>query len=262
MLENLELAIRAAYKAGIEIIDVYSTSFQVELKSDKTPLTEADKRAHRVIADELKSTDLPVLSEEGRDIRFEERSNWNRFWMVDPLDGTKEFIKRNGEFTVNIALIENQEPVMGVIYVPVTQTLYFGLEGKGAFKINKFNAALGSIEDWIAEARPLPIREGERPFTAVGSRSHPSKETTEFLNDLTKKHGQLNLVSMGSSLKICLVAEGAADIYPRFAPTMEWDTAAGHGIAIAAGKDIIDYRTGKRMKYNKEDLLNNWFIVR
>lgn len=262
MVENLELAIQAAYKAGIEIIDVYSSSFEVELKSDKTPLTEADKRAHRVIVNELKSTDFPVLSEEGRDIPYEERKNWNRFWMVDPLDGTKEFIKRNGEFTVNIALIENQQPVMGVIYVPVTQTLYFGLEGKGSFKIDKFNGALGNIEDWISEARVLPIREANRPFTAVGSRSHPSQETTEFLNDLTRKHGQLNLVSMGSSLKICLVAEGAADIYPRFAPTMEWDTAAGHGIALAAGKDMIDQSTGKRMKYNKEDLLNNWFIVR
>ena len=262
MLENLELAIQAAYKAGIEIIDVYGSSFQVELKSDKTPLTEADKRAHRVIVNELKSTDFPVLSEEGRDIPYEERKNWKRFWMVDPLDGTKEFIKRNGEFTVNIALIEDQKPIMGVIYVPVTQTLYCGLEGKGAFKIAKFNGALGNVEDWISEARPLPILEGERPFTAVGSRSHPSKETTEFLDDLTKKYGQLNLVSMGSSLKICLVAEGAADIYPRFAPTMEWDTAAGHGIVLAAGKDIIDHSTGERMKYNKEDLLNNWFIVR
>jgi 3'(2'), 5'-bisphosphate nucleotidase len=262
MLENLQLAIGAAYKAGLEIIDVYSSSFEVELKSDKTPLTEADKRAHNTIATELKGSEYPILSEEGRDIPYTERKNWSTFWMVDPLDGTKEFIKRNGEFTVNIALIEDQKPVMGVIYVPVTQTLYFGLEGKGAFKIAKFNGALGNVEDWIADARELPIREAERPFTAVGSRSHPSQETTDFLNKLTKKHGQLNLVSMGSSLKICLVAEGAADIYPRFAPTMEWDTAAGHGIALAAGKDIIDHNTGKRMKYNKENLLNNWFIVR
>lgn len=262
MLENLELAIQAAYKAGIEIIDVYSSSFQVELKSDKTPLTEADKRAHRVIVEELKNTEFPVLSEEGRDIPYQERKNWSRFWMVDPLDGTKEFVKRNGEFTVNIALIENEEPVMGVIYIPVTQTLYFGLKNRGAYKIDKFNGSVGDVEDWMAEGRTLPISEGKRPFTAVGSRSHPSQETTEFLNELTKKHGQLNLVSMGSSLKICLVAEGAADIYPRFAPTMEWDTAAGHGIALAAGKDIMDHSTGERMKYNKENLLNNWFIVR
>jgi len=261
MLDNLELAIRASYKAGIEIIDVYSSSFEVELKSDKTPLTEADKRAHKTIAEELSSTQIPILSEEGRHIPFNERKEWSRFWMVDPLDGTKEFIKRNGEFTVNIALIENQKPLMGIIYVPVTQTLYFGLEGKGAYKIDKFNGALGGVEEWIEAARKLPIQEGDRHFTAVGSRSHPSPETTEFLNELTKKHGQLNLVSMGSSLKICLVAEGAADIYPRFAPTMEWDTAAGHGIALAAGKDIVDHSTGKRMKYNKENLLNNWFVV-
>jgi len=261
MLENLELAITAAYKAGIEIINVYSSSFDVELKSDKTPLTEADKRAHNAIVAELKDSDLPVLSEEGRDIPYNERKHWDRFWMVDPLDGTKEFIKRNGEFTVNIALIEDQIPTMGVIYVPVTQTLYFGLKTKGSYKIDKFNGALGGVEDWIENGKRIPIEEGARPFTAVGSRSHPSQETTDFLNNLTRKHGQLNLVSMGSSLKICLVAEGAADIYPRFAPTMEWDTAAGHGIAIAAGKDIIDHDTGRRIKYNKENLLNNWFIV-
>lgn len=262
MLDNLELAIVAAYKAGIEIIDVYSTSFDVELKSDKTPLTEADTRAHKTIAGELKKSGLPILSEEGRDIPYKERKNWNKFWMVDPLDGTKEFIKRNGEFTVNIALIENGEPVMGVIYVPVMQTLYFGTQTTGAHKIDTFNGALGDINVWLKVSRELPIEEKGRPFTAVGSRSHPSPETTEFLNELTREHGQLNLVSMGSSLKICLVAEGAADIYPRFAPTMEWDTAAGHGIALAAGKDIIDHRTGSRMKYNKENLLNNWFIVR
>ena len=262
MLKNLEKAILAAYRAGIEIIDVYGSSFEVELKSDKTPLTEADLRAHKKIVEELKESDLPILSEEGRDIPYNERRAWKKFWMVDPLDGTKEFIKRNGEFTVNIALIEDQKPIMGVIYVPVTQTLYFGLEGKGAFKIAKFNGALGGVNDWIEDGKEIPIKEDSRPFTAVGSRSHPSQETTDFLNELTKEHGQLNLVYMGSSLKICLVAEGAADIYPRFAPTMEWDTAAGHGIALASGKDIIDHSTGKRMKYNKENLLNNWFIVR
>lgn len=260
-LENLELAIKAAHKAGLEILDVYNTPFEVELKSDHSPLTEADKRAHLAISEILENTGLPILSEEGKHIGFDERKDWKKFWMVDPLDGTKEFIKRNGEFTVNIALIEEREPIMGIIYVPVTQTLYFGANSLGAYKIDRFNPRLGDLNTWMMDAQKLPIEEESRPYTAVGSRSHPSQETSDFLDELAKKHGMISMVSMGSSLKICLVAEGAADIYPRFAPTMEWDTAAGHGIVLAAGKDIIDHSTGERMLYNKENLLNNWFIV-
>ncbi|MCA1762003.1 MAG: 3'(2'),5'-bisphosphate nucleotidase CysQ, partial [Flavobacteriales bacterium] len=243
----LETAIFAAYQAGLEIIDVYGSAFDVELKDDKTPLTEADKRAHNTIAKGLASTAIPILSEEGKEISYEERKGWFRFWMVDPLDGTKEFVKRNGEFTVNIALIENGTPVMGVIYVPVTRTLYFGNTELGSFKLPEFNGGVGDLNEWISQGRKLPIDEGTRTYTVVGSRSHLSDETKAFVNKITAERGEVTMVSMGSSLKICLVAEGAADIYPRFAPTMEWDTAAGHAILKGAGKELLDYTTNAPM---------------
>ena len=258
----IEIAITAAYKAGQEILKVYDTAFDVEHKDDRSPLTLADKKAHEVIVEYLKKTEIPILSEEGRSIEYEERKSWKRFWMVDPLDGTKEFIKRNGEFTVNIALIENGVSVSGVIYVPVTGDLYFAISRKGAYKIEKFNSPNGSMEEWIASAKKLPSSSENRVYTVVGSRSHKSPETSDYMQSLTEEHGELNIVSMGSSLKICLVAEGVADIYPRFAPTMEWDTAAGHAIAKESGKEIYDHKTGKTMVYNKENLLNNWFIVK
>lgn len=258
----IEIAINAAYHAGQEILKVYDTAFNVEHKDDRSPLTLADKRAHEVIVEYLTQTDIPILSEEGRSIEFDERKSWKRFWMVDPLDGTKEFVKRNGEFTVNIALIENGISVSGVIYVPVTGDLYFAISQKGAYKIKSFKSPDAHIEDYIASAKKLPAEIEIRPYTVVGSRSHKSPETSDYMQDLTIKHGELDIVSMGSSLKICLVAEGVADIYPRFAPTMEWDTAAGHAIAKEAGKEIYDQTTGKTMVYNKENLLNNWFIVK
>ncbi|HKL04155.1 MAG TPA: 3'(2'),5'-bisphosphate nucleotidase CysQ [Cryomorphaceae bacterium] len=257
----LETAIYAAYQAGLEIIDVYGSAFDVELKDDKTPLTEADKRAHERIAKLLITTEIPILSEEGKEIPFEDRKEWSRFWMVDPLDGTKEFVKRNGEFTVNIALIENGTPVMGVIYVPVTRTLYFSSES-GSYKFKEFNGDVGKLEDWISGSKKLPIEEGKRSYTVVGSRSHLSDETKAFVNELSAERGEVTMVSMGSSLKICLVAEGAADIYPRFAPTMEWDTAAGHAILKGAGKELFDYTTNAPMVYNRKNLLNNWFIAK
>jgi|SRR5690554_360227 len=258
----IEIAITAAYNAGLEILKVYDTAFDVEHKDDKSPLTLADKKAHEVIVEYLKQTQIPILSEEGRSIEYKERSLWKRFWMVDPLDGTKEFIKRNGEFTVNIALIENGISVAGVIYVPVTGDLYFAISRKGAYKIEKFNNPIAGMDQWIASAKKLPIQAENKAYTVVGSRSHKSPETSAYMESLTEEHGELNIVSMGSSLKICLVAEGVADIYPRFAPTMEWDTAAGHAIAKESGKEIYDQKTGQTMVYNKENLLNNWFIVR
>ena len=201
------------------------------------------------ICDLLSESGIPILSEEGKEIPYEERKNWNRLWIVDPLDGTKEFIKRNGEFTVNIALIENGKPSLGVIYVPVKNQLYTGAIGIGAEK--KENGRV--IQ--------MPIEQEKRKYRAVGSRSHMSVETEKFFDDLKTRHGEVEIVSMGSSLKICLVAEGTADVYPRFAPTMEWDTAAGHAIAGAAGKSLIDVKTNREMVYNREDLLNNWFVV-
>ncbi|NEN22032.1 3'(2'),5'-bisphosphate nucleotidase CysQ [Cryomorpha ignava] len=260
--EVMETAIATAYRAGLEILKVYDTPFDVEQKEDTSPLTLADRNAHEEIAAGLSQTQIPILSEEGRKIPFAERKEWTRFWMVDPLDGTKEFVKRNGEFTVNIALIENGISVAGVIYVPVTGVMYFGIPEKGAFKISKFNNQGAGLEKWIASAKKLPSSNQSRVYTVVGSRSHKSLETADFMDELSAEHGEINIVSMGSSLKICLVAEGVADIYPRFAPTMEWDTAAGHAIAKGAGKEIYDHSTGKPMVYNKENLLNNWFIVK
>ncbi len=246
----MELAEKAAIQGGKEILDVYhSDNFEVEKKGDQSPLTLADRKAHLAIMEVLEASGIPVLSEEGKEIPYEERKNWKRLWIVDPLDGTKEFIKRNGEFTVNIALIDNGIPLLGVIYVPVKNELYSGASGMGARKVQN------------GESIAIPIVQKARKYRAVGSRSHMSPETQNFLENLKKEHGEVEIVSMGSSLKICLVAEGTADVYPRFAPTMEWDTAAGHAIAKAAGKSLIDVKTNQEMVYNRKDLLNNWFVV-
>jgi 3'(2'), 5'-bisphosphate nucleotidase len=261
MKDLLSTAIRAAYEGGLEILDVYESDFAVETKDDKSPLTLADKRAHTKIAQILKPLELPVLSEEGKSIDFDERVAWKRFWMVDPLDGTKEFVKRNGEFTVNIALIEDGKAVGGVIYVPVKKDLYFGAVGLGSYKVEEYDGSAFDWDELTAEARKLPAANGSGKYRAVGSRSHMSPETEAFFERLKEEHGEIEIVSMGSSLKICLVAEGVADIYPRFAPTMEWDTAAGHAIAKGAGKNITDHETKQEMRYNKANLLNNWFIV-
>jgi len=261
-------AIIAAVMAGEEILSVYQNETEVYLKADKSPLTEADRRAHDMIVRTLEDTGLPLLSEEGRDIPFAERSVWRRFWLVDPLDGTKEFIKRNGEFTVNIAMIEKGMPVFGVVYAPVTGILYAGILGKGSFKTTISgeswkNAADG--DSWAIEilknADSLPLPAGNRPFTIVASRSHNSTETTAYIDTERMRHPDLELISIGSSLKICLVAEGSADTYPRFAPTMEWDTAAGHAVAAYAGKSAVTTDDAKPLQYNKENLTNPWFVV-
>jgi len=256
-------AILASIEAGKEILDVYVSAFEVELKDDKSPLTLADKRAHNVNVKMLKETGIPILSEEGRSLAFEERSQWSTMWIVDPLDGTKEFIKQNGEFTVNIALVEKGVPIMGVIYVPVDETLYFGADGLGAFRVEKAAhiKETDNLEDWMNKGIALPEKQ-ERPYTMVGSRSHMSDETAAFFDDIRKTHPDSEIISKGSSLKICMVAEGSADVYPRFAPTMEWDTAAGHGIAKAVGLEIYQANSVKPLEYNKEDLLNPWFIVK
>src|SRR5690606_5041073 len=257
--ELLLNAINAAIEAGKEILTVYSTEFQVENKADKSPLTEADKRAHQAIVKGLTSTNLPILSEEGKSIPYDERKSWKKFWMVDPLDGTKEFINKNGEFTVNIALIENQQATMGVIYVPVTQELYFSDEK--AYKINNITSAAHTLTDLINTANELPLKTERTDFVVVASRSHMSDETKTFIEEKETEHNSISLLSKGSSLKLCMVAENAADCYPRFAPTMEWDTAAGNAIINAAGGVVIDQTTQEKMKYNKENLLNNWFLA-
>lgn len=252
-----EICIQAAIEAGKAIIEVYnSDDFGIETKGDNSPLTKADKRANDIIINYLNKTAIPVLSEEEKDIPYTERSKWDKFWLVDPLDGTKEFIKRNGEFTVNIALIDNNVPVMGVVYVPVSGELYFGQQGKGAVKYE--NAAAGIAK---SKAISLPVHEKREKYTVVASRSHLSDDTQKFIHDLEKKHGKLDFISKGSSLKICMIAEGRADIYPRLGPTMEWDTAAGNAVILGMGGRIIRYDNNLDLTYNKKELLNPYFIV-
>jgi 3'(2'), 5'-bisphosphate nucleotidase len=261
-LQLLSTAINAALEAGKKILSVYSEEVKVELKEDRTPLTKADKLSHQSIVELLKSTGLPVLSEEGRDIPYFERSHWNKFWLVDPLDGTKEFIKRNGEFTVNIALIENGQPVLGVILVPASDVLYFGSAETGSYVVNDASRkSVTDVSSLMNESTLLPSHQDRDSYTVIASRSHASAETSALIETLRKKYGELTFISKGSSLKLCLVAEGMADLYPRLAPTMEWDTAAGDAIARAAGCKVLQHPSGKPLQYNKENLLNPHFIV-
>lgn len=252
--------IKAALKGGEEILEVYNSDFAIEHKDDKSPLTEADKRAHIAIVKMLEPTELPVLSEEGKHMDYSERKNWKQFWMVDPLDGTKEFIKRNGEFTVNIALIENGKATMGVIYVPVTKELYFSDEK--AYKLTIEKLTIDNLQELISSAKQLPIPQTRTNYVVVGSRSHMSEETEAFINEQKAIYPKVDILSKGSSLKLCMVAEGSADSYPRFAPTMEWDTAAGQAIVLASGAQVINWDTKELMQYNKENLLNSWFLVK
>ena len=254
------LLIEASLKAGEEIMKVYARDFDVETKDDKSPLTEADKNAHLAIVAFLEQTGLPILSEEGKHLDYSERKNWGQFWLVDPLDGTKEFVKKNGEFTVNIALIENGLPAYGIIYAPVLKKLFVGNVGHEAWIAENVETTY-TVESILASKESIPKDKAAEPYIVVASRSHFSPETEAYVDELKKSKCKIDFASMGSSLKICLVAEGAADIYPRFGPTMEWDTGAGHAIAKAAGKMVIDHTTGAEMRYNKENLLNNWFIV-
>ena len=262
--ENLILiAIQAAYLAGNAIMEVYNGPFDIEFKTDNSPITIADKKAHLLISEVLAGTGLPVLSEEGVLIPYEERKNWKQFWMVDPLDGTKEFINRNGDFTVNIALIDNQVPIFGVIYAPVPRLIYWGSEtGSFRFDVEKSDASnfqyLSSLEN---SAERLPCISDSAGFWIVGSRSHFNQETESYINELRKTYPELSFVSRGSSLKFCIIAEGSADVYPRFGPTMEWDTAAGHAIANFAGCTMVQSGNGLPVIYNKSSLLNPFFIA-
>lgn len=272
MIDQAELkhllftAINSAIRAGALIMEVYnSDDFQVNLKSDATPLTLADRMANEEIVKSLMKTRIPVMSEEGRNLLYEERKSWEYFWLVDPLDGTKEFIKRNGEFTVNIALVFNGYPIMGVIFVPVLKQLYFALYKQGSYRIDEIDSELPDIKDFNAilnKEHKLPLTTNRSNYVVVSSRSHPSKETQEYIDEVTKKYGDVDIIPRGSSLKICMVAEGNADIYPRFGTTTEWDTAAGQAIAEEAGCVLLSLEDGKRLVYNKEDIENPWFIVK
>jgi 3'(2'), 5'-bisphosphate nucleotidase len=274
-LENerfLTTSLLAAIEAGEAIQKIYHTGFQVEYKEDRSPLTLADKTAHDIIVRHLLESGIPILSEEGKTISFQERKAWNTLWIVDPLDGTKEFVKRNGEFTVNIALVKEGTPVMGVVYAPDRDLLYFAMQDLGAYKIADPEIIRGyqdgietghlTLTNIIENARKLPLLDQqEKPYTIVGSRSHATPDLEQFVADKRKTFGKVDFIPAGSSLKICLVAEGQADIYPRLAPTMEWDTAAGHAVAQYAGARIYEYESGNILTYNKENLLNPWFIA-
>ncbi len=262
---ELQIAIQAAIAAGGKIMEIYTdpnSDFEIERKADNSPLTKADRAAHLEIVKILEQLQYPILSEEGRAIPFEERGAWRQLWIVDPLDGTKEFIKRNGEFTVNIALVEEGVPTLGVIYVPVSRELYFGTFEIGGFKVCEV-AANDGIESVIERAVELPIDGAQRnEYVIVASRSHLSPETKHFVEKMSREYDAIEMVSKGSSLKICLVAEGSADIYPRYAPTMEWDTAAGDAILRSTGGVIVRTDDGKPLEYNKRDLLNPFFIAK
>ena len=278
-------ALITAKEAGRAIIEIYQSGFDVQYKNDHSPLTIADKRSHEIIVAYLANQtshplgELPVLSEEGKKIPFKERSKWKYFWLVDPLDGTKEFVKRNGEFTVNIALINHSRPVLGVIFVPDKNVLYFAAENLGAYKCDRsdivelisetiaVNKKAELFRTIIDGSSKLPLYDSQSiphdsQITIVGSRSHPTEELNEFVKTMRKKYDQVRFISAGSSLKLCMVAEGKADIYPRLGPNMEWDIAAGQAIVEQAHWSVLNSETDEPLQYNKENLLNPWFIVR
>jgi 3'(2'), 5'-bisphosphate nucleotidase len=295
---ELNRVLDAALRAGDAILQIYARDFEVEFKADASPLTEADKAAHHIICDALKATGLPILSEESKTVAYEERKGWQKYWLVDPLDGTKEFIKKNGEFTVNIALIENGRPVLGVVYAPVLRTVYCGMsdvEGGTSKAWKATDCAEKSVDEIMTSAVLLSpssvLRSPSSGLRVVASRSHCNDETRAFIEALEKEFGPAERVSSGSSLKLCMVAEGSADVYPRIAPTMEWDTAAAQAVVEAAGGRVVQYdsavpaasylngfndlneaqsavstspETSGRLNdlsYNKPDLLNPFFVV-
>lgn len=272
-VQLLSTAIEAALAAGDRIRAVYGARFDVAWKSDNSPVTQADQRAHEVIAEVLGPTGLPVLSEEGSLPAMAERQAWDRYWLVDPLDGTKEFVQRNDEFCVNIAMMERDDapagplgaawPVAGVVYAPVSDLLYFAWQDGGAYRQRRAATSAGlSAYERAAMAERLPDPTvPSRPFTVVGSRSHASPEALAYVGLMRQRHGEVAVVNMGSALKMCLVAEGSADTYPRHTPTMEWDTAAGHAIISEVGRQVIDMTTGAPLRYNKQELVNPGFIV-
>lgn len=246
MLKNIDIneIKNIALKAGKAIMQVYERDFAIYEKEDKSPLSEADLLSNTITCDSLAKFNLPILSEENSIISFEQRKNWEYFFLVDPLDGTKEFIKRNGEFTVNIALIHKQSPVLGVVYAPALNLMYSAKKGEGAFKNDEL----------------LPLALNKDTYKIVASKSHMSDETKDFIDKL-EVDKKKELISMGSSLKLCLVASDEADIYPRLAPTMEWDTAAADAIVREAKKMSYDFYSKKPLLYNKENLKNPYFVV-
>jgi 3'(2'), 5'-bisphosphate nucleotidase len=262
----LLLSIRSAFLAGDVILHHYykGKNISVALKRDFSPITIADREAHEIICGELAGTGFPLLSEEGTHFDYASRNKWNTFWLVDPLDGTKEFLKRNDEFTVNIALIRDNLPLLGVVYAPALDRLYYAGSLSGSYSVKASDIKElkpDSMDVIISISEKLPLKISHRNYTVVTSRSHLNLETRKQIKILQREHGDVAIISSGSSLKFCLVAEGSADIYPRFGPTMEWDTAAGQAVAVFSGCSVNRYDTGEVLTYNKEKLLNPWFIV-
>jgi len=258
MLDQIDIQdiVKIAREAGLAVLKIYNQDFDVEYKKDNSPLTVADKNANDIIVNSLNKLpinsllkkNIPILSEEGISVPYDERKNWEYFWLIDPLDGTKEFVNKNGEFTINIALIHKDSPVIGVVYSPVLNTCYWAKRDEGAFKDGR--------------QLPLKIENKEDVFKVVASRSHMSSETKDFIDSIATDKEKV-VVSIGSSLKICLVAEGEANIYPRLGPTMEWDTAAAHAVVTHSGRRVLAWGDeDSDLPYNKPDLLNGWFIVR
>jgi 3'(2'), 5'-bisphosphate nucleotidase len=251
MLNQIDIQdiVTIAKEAGNAIMQIYNQDFEVEYKEDSSPLTLADKKANDIIEDGLNqlSIKLPILSEEGKETPYKDRKHWEYFWLVDPLDGTKEFVKKNDEFTVNIALIHKNSPVLGVVYAPALDICYWAKQGEGAFKDGK--------------KLPLKTKKQRETYKIVASRSHMSDDTQAFI-DAIEIGREKELISIGSSLKICIVAEGEADIYPRLGPTMEWDTGAAHAVVNGSGGQLNDQKNNNVLKYNtSEELLNNYFVV-
>lgn len=255
MILDLEPLLATARRAGDAILEVYGTAFAVDVKDDASPLTEADRRSNEVILEALQAhfPDIPVISEETRALPYAERADWERCWLVDPLDGTKEFIKRNGEFTVNIALVEHGEPVAGVVFQPVADRLYWAQRGAGAWR-----SVGGGVPERLTGGPHYSTLDA---VTVVASRSHLTDEVRDFVAALEAQGKVVEFLSSGSSLKLCLVAEGAAQVYPRLGPTMEWDTGAADAIVRESGKQVLEWESRQPLRYNKENLLNPWFVV-
>jgi len=280
----LLVSLIAANNASRSILDLYNTPFKVRFKNDNSPLTLADKNSHKIIENILKNyfPKIPILSEEGKNIPYSVRKDWEYLWLIDPLDGTKEFVRKNGEFTVNIALIHGTRPVLGIIDVPVRDIVYFAGDNLGAYRLENKNKIIQEIVneltlrehtnyeekfiELISCSKKLPLNNKEyKPggvINVIVSRSHMNRKTEEFLEELSKNYKFINRINVGSSLKLCIIAEGSADIYPRFAPTMEWDIAAGQCIVEEAGGRVINYESSEPLKYNKKSLVNLWFVIK
>ena len=246
---NIEDIKNIALEAGDAIMEIYNKDFTIEYKDDHSPLTEADLKSNEIICKSLNSLypNIPIMSEENKQTEYAIRKNWEYYWCIDPIDGTKEFVKKNGEFTVNIALIHKNTPILGVVYAPVLNDMYSAKQNNGAYKND--------------QKLPLFTNNNQKEkLSVVASKSHLSEETQNFIDALETK--SIVQVSKGSSLKLCMVAVGIADIYPRLAPTMEWDTAAADAIVRESGKSTLQFDSKDQLLYNKEDLLNPWFVVR